>query len=360
MRLLVATPLYPPEPGGPATYAKLLEEHLPARGIRVKVVPFSLVRHLLPGVRHVAYAWELFRYAYRADVIFAQDTFSVGAPAALVALLLRKPFVVRVPGDYAWEQSRQRFGVMDGVDAFQEKRYGPRVEALRTVQRFVVGRADRVIAPSEYFARLVSGWGIPKDRVRAIYNGIDLSVEEEPPRNPPSGKILLSIGRLTPWKGFDLLIRLLSELPRWTLVIAGDGPQRQELKRLALSEGVADRVLFTGAISRAQMFGWCRVADAFALNTSFESFSFQTVEAMHAGVPVIATRVGSIPELIEDGKEGALCAPDDAAAFLAAIRSIETEPELWRARTEAAQEKAARFTITATLDRLEAELRTLL
>ena len=133
MRVLIATGLYPPESGGPATYTKLLEERLPAlpaqagRGFTVSVLPFSTVRHLPKLLRHVAYFAVCWRMARRADVVYAQDTVSVGLPAALAAQCAGKKFVVRVPGDYAWEQGRQRFCVSDELDAFQAKRYGWRL-----------------------------------------------------------------------------------------------------------------------------------------------------------------------------------------------------------------------------------------
>src|SRR5581483_7846403 len=85
MRIFVATGLYPPEPGGPATYTRLLEESLPARGFKVSVLPFRRVRWLPPGVRHAAYFALSVFYALGADIVYAQDAFSVGVPASLAA-----------------------------------------------------------------------------------------------------------------------------------------------------------------------------------------------------------------------------------------------------------------------------------
>src|SRR6185436_880397 len=104
MRILVATGLYPPESGGPATYSKFLVEKLPALGVEVSVLPFSRVRYLPKLVRHVAYFFACASLAREADIVYAQDTVSVGLPAALAAFVARKKFMVRVPGDYAWEQ----------------------------------------------------------------------------------------------------------------------------------------------------------------------------------------------------------------------------------------------------------------
>ena len=149
MRLLIATGLYPPEIGGPATYARLFEERLPGLGFEVTVLPFNTVRHLPPIVRHFVYAWKLAFQARKTDCILVQDTVSTGVPAALVSMILRQKLVVRVPGDYAWEQGTQRFGVIDSLDDFQERAYGWEVALLRALQRFVVRRATKVIVPSE-------------------------------------------------------------------------------------------------------------------------------------------------------------------------------------------------------------------
>jgi glycosyltransferase involved in cell wall biosynthesis len=271
------------------------------------------------------------------------DTFSVCLPAALVARVTRKCFVVRVPGDFVWEQAVQRFGVTDTIEVFQQKRYGFSVEILRTLQRFAVRQANLVVACSDFLKDIVATWGIAPGRLTRIYLGLDFDDMVKAPQNVPEGNIIFSVGRLVPWKGFDMLIDLLPELPEWQLVIAGDGPMRSALEQQARSLAVSDRVTFTGALPRAQVLGWLGRADAFAFNTSFESFSYQLLEAMYSGVPVVTTPVGSIPELLEDGVEGVLCAPNDKHAFRDAIRSIPSEPALWKKRTEAAKTKARTF-----------------
>ncbi|HUD02682.1 MAG TPA: glycosyltransferase [Candidatus Paceibacterota bacterium] len=349
MRILIATPLYPPDVGGPATDAACMKETLPTFGVSVDMVPFSRVRHLPRGIRHLKYFMLLFMRAFRADTIIAMDTVSVGLPAVFAAALTGRPLVVRIPGDYAWEQGKQRFGIEDSLDEFQLRTYSWRVEFLRRVQRFVVRSATMVLVPSRYFEGVVSHWGIKSDRVRCLYLGVDLPPSIETPKHVLAGHIMVSAGRLVPWKGFSMLIGLLPTLPDWNLVIVGDGPERMPLEQQAKKLGVQGRVLFTGALSRKKMLGWCKVADAFVLNTSFESFSFQIVEAMMVGVPVITTRIGSIPELIDDDKEGVLLAPNDAKAFKEAIASIKSDPEKWHERTRAAQHKAQQFSTAVAM-----------
>src|SRR3990167_7909869 len=106
MRIVIATPLYPPEIGGPATYAKLLFEGLPEKGIEVELVKFSDVRHLPKIIRHIAYFLRVLKAARNANVVLALDPVSVGLPAMKAAQKARKPFVVKIVGDYAWEQGQ--------------------------------------------------------------------------------------------------------------------------------------------------------------------------------------------------------------------------------------------------------------
>lgn len=330
-KIFIATGLYPPESGGPATYTKLLEELLPARGFEVSVLPFRTVRHLPPGIRHLAYFFMCVGYAAAADVVYAQDTFSVGLPAALAAKVAGKKFLVRVPGDYAWEQGRQRFGVVEELDEFQTKTYGWRLELLRTMQRFAVRRAVIVVAPSAYLAGIVAGWGIPQSRIATIYNGIALPVPAEPPQQQPKGFLVVSVGRRVPWKGFEALERVVARESRpeggWQLYIAENLP-------------------------RAQALGWVAAADAFVLNSTYEGLSHALLEAMSLGVPIIATSVGGNPELITDGVEGILIPPRDEQALHVALKRIEADPAAARARGAAAAARAKEFTIEKTLDKL--------
>lgn len=350
MKLLIATPLYPPDSGGPATDAALLAKHLPSHGIAVDVYSFKDVRHLPRGIRHLRYAYGLWRRARTADIIVAMDTFSVCLPAAFVARVAAKRFVVRVPGDFAWEQAVQRFGVTDTIEDFQKKRYSLAVETIRALQRFSLKQADLVVVCSDFLENIVATWSITPACLTRIYLGLDFDDRAEAPQKVPHGKIVFSVGRLVPWKGFGALIEILPALPGWHLVLAGDGPMRPALEARAHTLAVAGRVTFTGALPRAQVLGWYRRADAYLLNTSFESFSYQLLEAMISGVPVVTTRIGSIPELLIDGVEGVLCAPDDVCAFQEALQSIEREPELWKKRTKAAMHKAETFSASRSVD----------
>ncbi|MBU6430867.1 MAG: glycosyltransferase family 4 protein [Patescibacteria group bacterium] len=354
MKILIATGIYPPDIGGPATYSKFLYDELPKRGHSVEALSFGEVRELPKIIRHIIYFFKVLNRARKCDIIFAQDPVSVGLPAMLASKILRKKFLIRVAGDYAWEQAVQRFAVREGIDKFQFKRYGLKLELLRLIQKFVIRRAGKVITPSHYFNKIVSGWIGGGDKVETIYNGINLSRDNATVRRSNNSKFkkIISAGRLVPWKGFVTLIKIMNNLPEWRLVIAGDGPMKDELNNLIISLGLEDKVKLAGALPREELLSELRTSDLFILNTSFESFSFQTVEAMNMGAPVIATNIGNLKEIVEDGKDGILIDPDNEGQILSAIKKIAEDENFRDSIVQNAKKKSERFSIEKTLDNL--------
>lgn len=338
MKIVVATGLYPPDIGGPATYAKMLESELPKAGIEPTVLPFGQVRHLPKIVRHLAYTRLLWRAAREADVVYALDPISVGLSALIVSRILRKPFLVRLGGDYAWEQGRLRFGLTCTLDEYTK---GPQrrplpVRLLRFLQNFVVRRARYVVLPSEYLKSIVLTWGVKEERIKVIYSALfPLPVSDSRATIREqlsfSGVVLLTAARLTPWKGVDSLIKLLPQLKaeyeEVTLVIAGDGEARAVLEHTAHSLGVSDRVRFVGKLTKEALGATIKGADVFVYNTSYEGLPHQLLEVMELGTPIVTTNIPGNREVIHDGVEGLLVAPNDLDAFAAAIKRIlENEP----------------------------------
>src|SRR3989344_2133170 len=103
VKILIATPFSTPDIGGPATYSATLSRELPKRGVDVCIVSFRDVRWLPRGIRHLVYFFKCLWSGRGADVIYAQDPFSVGFPALAAARVLRKKFLLKIVGDYAWE-----------------------------------------------------------------------------------------------------------------------------------------------------------------------------------------------------------------------------------------------------------------
>lgn len=362
MRLLVATPLYPPEPGGPATYARALELGLPARGFEISIVPFSEVRRMPRFLRHIAYFWNVFKAAKTADAVLALDPVSVGLPAWCAARLRRKPFIVKVVGDYAWEQGRQRFGVWLALDDFvHSKQMALPVYLLRVVQTTVAKNAAAVIVPSEYLKRIVSVWGVPEGKIRVVYNARPTQAPSSIPESVAAltRPRIVTSGRLVPWKGMHgviaAMIGIRKRIPSAELVVIGDGPEREALERYAkvrLGKGYT----FTGALAHNEALAVMADADVFVLNSSYEGLSHILIEALELGKAIVATKAGGNPELIRHEENGLLISVGDSEALAAACISI-LEDSVLAARLEThARESAVRYSPEAMLDATAAVL----
>lgn len=352
MRVLIATPLYPPDPGGPATYVRTLEEALPGAGVDVMVVKFGLVRRFPKLLRHLIYFFMVLRSGKEADLILALDPVSVGLPAALAARFLKKPLVVKVVGDYAWEQGRQRFGLTDTLDQFATARSLPfEVRFLQGVESWVARSAVRIIVPSEYLKRVVSTWkDVEPASISVIYNAMR---SEETGRAPDAVLALphpriVSIGRLVPWKQMEGVIEAVKDIEGASLVIVGDGPSRARLEQLA-AEVAPGKVLFTGALPHDATLATLREADIFVLNSTYEGLSHLLIEALSLGVPSIATAVGGNPELVTDGENGLLIESRDTEMLTAAIRRLIADDVLRTRLSGNARASSARFSMDAMI-----------
>lgn len=352
MKILIATGLYPPEIGGPATYSATLERELPRSGIETIVLPFKRVRKAPVIIRHIWYFFLVLREGKHADILYAQDPVSVGLPTMLAAFFLRKKFVVKVVGDYAWEQASQRFDFTGTVEDFQHAELLLIPQLLRALERFVARRAARVVVPSKYLGKIVREWGVEKKVITVIYNGMEELADtgnREVLRGllKFSGHLLISIGRLVPWKGFKELIgisaRLKKDFPDLKLMIIGAGPDLALLEQEAEAKGLADDVIFTGALPRDVLLRYVRASDVFVLNSRYEGFSHQLLEVMMVGVPIIATKIGGNPEAIDHEQSGFLVAPNDTKHIENYTKALLTDTALRARVVLAAKRKVKQF-----------------
>lgn len=356
MRIALATPLYPPEIGGPATYAHLLATKLQAHdpSSSVDVIPFVRVRRLPKLVRHAAYLLEVRRAARSADAVLALDPVSTGLPALYAAKLAGKPFFVKVVGDYAWEQGKQRFGITDSLDDFVVRKDVPvAVRMLRHVQTYVARSAVKVIVPSEYLKRIVCAWGIDPEKIEVVYNAVEVPEASSIPQAIgalPRPRIV-TVGRLVPWKRIDGVIDAVASLGEHaSLVVVGEGPDRHALEAKARMK-LGTRAYFTGALAHPDTLAVIKDADAFVLNSTYEGLSHLLIEALAVGAPIIATDAGGNGEVITHEKTGLLIpvGTGEGAELKAALERLLGDKVLCRDLSHAAKADASRFSVDAML-----------
>lgn len=365
------TGIWPPDVGGPAVHAPALAAFLTERGHEVHVVTTAdqppearsytihwVTRVLPPGLRHLAVASMVARVARRTDVVYAT---SMVRRAGIGASVARRPLVVKVVSDEAYERTRRARRFEGTLDEFQTFPGGRRIRALRASRTAALRRARRVISPSAYLRELAIGWGLDQDRVVVVPN-------PAPPVPPlPSrealrieldvdGPLLAFAGRLTAQKALDVAFAAVGRVPGLTLLVAGDGPERARLEAVVRDSGLGDRIRFLGALDRVGVLELFRAADVSVLSSAWENFPHTVVEALSVGCPVIATAVGGVPEVVRDGENGLLVPPDDVAALAAAIRMFFGDDELRRRLAENAPASVASYTEDAVFARIEAEL----
>ncbi len=350
MKVLIVSGIWPPDLGGPASHAPEFAAFLRVRGNEVEIVTTAssaparegfpvrwVSRGLPPGIRHLAGVVAIARAARAAEVVYAT---SMTRRAALGAALARRPLVLKLTADEAYERERRSGRFTGDLDAFQGHSGGLRVALLRRTRMWAVGRARHVFTPSAYLRELVVGWGIVPDRVSVSPN----PAPEMPPLPPRDqlraeygfeGPTLAFAGRLMAAKALDVALSALALVPDVRLVIVGDGPDRAALERQRDALGLGDRVRFLGGLGRDGVLRVFRAADAVLLSSRWENFPHVVVEALAVGTPVIASAVGGVPEVVRDGENGLLVPAGDSEALAAAIRRLLGDDEL-RARLAAA------------------------
>ena len=359
MRLLIATPHYPPESGGPGTYAKLLADTFPAQGVTVDVVRFALVRGYPKIFRPMLYLWHVMRAAKGADVFLTLDPVSTGFPSALASILLRKPFIAKIVGDCAWERGRQKYGVTASLDEFvRMKRVPLPVSMYRSAQVWVARRASRIIVPSNYLKAIVAAWGIAESKIEVVYNSVELghAAEVPPAVRTLEGFTIVTVARLVRWKHIDQIILALRDVPEANLIVVGDGPERAHLEQLASGN---PRVLFTGALPNEEAVAIMKTADVMVLNSSYEGMSHVLIEGLMAGLAIVATRAGGNEEVLAEGS-GMLIPVGDREALAAALRQLKADPELRTRLGQAAQTRSVLFSPETMLRKTRAVLQSVL
>ncbi|GAB3251256.1 glycosyltransferase family 4 protein [Alteromonas gracilis] len=209
------------------------------------------------------------------------------------------------------------------------------IEEPRRRDRWLYADAERllaraagslVVAPSEPLARYARDYvGLPADRVRVVPNGVD--TDRFVPGGQPGedGIHLVWLGVLAPVKRVHLLLDVLDAVPGTRLTLIGDGPLRADLECRIAERGLVDRVRLTGML--ADPAPVLREADLFVLPSGAENLPLALLQAMASGLPVVASRVGGIPDVVREGVEGRLVPADRPDLLSAAVADLVAAPE---------------------------------
>jgi len=365
-RILIATNIFPPLIGGPATFADRLGHVLAARGQVVTVVcsstdatdpadrrrPFRVIR-VATGNR---YAYEFQVRSVLAREFLTHKRILVAGLETYVHDAIRlvpRRYILRVPGDTVWESARNYGVTTAGFDAFQAAvEPPPAVRRIADQRHRYLALAKTVVTPSNYLQGVVRRWpGVPLD-LRTIHNGVDLAEYLERAAERRSGRPLriLFVGRLTNWKGVETLLLAGRNLADCEIAIVGDGPELPMLETLHAQLVCPASIRFIGRQREAQVREHMLASDVLVLPSNYEGLSHTLLEACAAGLVPVVSGIGGNLEVVTDGVDGLVVPYGDPDALGAALARLIADEDLRLRLAQNARARAASFPFSATVD----------
>ena len=380
--IVLITPIFPPGGGGAAVVHYQLCKQLGSEACAVVLsadgeeaarfdraqtfpvvrLPFLAGRRAQIGPRWLRASWNIVgkRLLPRIPLAFLlmrhlrrlrPDVVCIGGLDSLYWIL---PLVRRI------SQSKVVFYI-HGEEVPPGNDMGPISKRLYHRSIAAMKKADAVVTVSAWTARRVRELGIPQERVKVIYNGVDHSRFFPGPadeaikvRHQLAGKrTILTVARLDPRKGHETVLRaipaVLREFPNAVYVIVGDGPQRTTLERLVRSLGIDEHVVFARGVSDAEIPAYYRTCELFVQpnrrmpDGDDEGFGLVFLEAGACRRPVIGGRSGGVPEAVVDGETGILVNGDSVQETADAILRLLSNPELSSRMATAGWLRSRRF-----------------
>jgi len=270
--------------------------------IGMNIAPFLLAASTYPILKAVL------RDGYNFNIIDAHYFYPDGVAAVILGQCLGRPVTITARGN----------------DLSLIARY----PIPRRLICWAANQAAGLITVCSALKDALVDLGVPQERIRVMRNGVDLNLfrphdrEEARAKLGLDGPTLISVGHLIERKGNHLTIEALAQLPDFKLLIVGDGPEEDCLRRLAVRLGVGDRVSFLGAKDQRELPCYYSAADALVLASSREGWANVLLESMACGTPVVATKIWGTPEVVQAPEAGQLVSERTPEAIACGIRQL--------------------------------------
>lgn len=371
MKILIVND-YNEQIGGAETYIHSLTDQLLKLGHHVEIYTasdnfkdsFTKRKILISYLNRIFNIRQYFLFkkkllVFKPDVIHLQNIFNEVSPSILLAK--KNIPVLMTIHDYHLVQAvftqEERNGKKCKIAVCKGclNCVGLKGMIFEKVKRFIhsllLNKIDLFIAPSKYMQKIISESSSYKPRL--IYYGIDLTKSSK----VTSKSSALFSGRLTKGKGVDVLLEsvapIIKKVPNFRLTIAGDGELKEFLVRRARELHISDKVTFLGYLEREAMLECYHKCTLLVVPSTWaETFGLVCVEALSMGRPVVATNVGGIPEIVQDGFNGYLCRPNDTKALSEAIIRIISNESLLQKFSLNAHESIKKFDINRHIDQV--------
>jgi glycosyltransferase involved in cell wall biosynthesis len=357
-RICLLTESFYPKIGGGETHARLLSATLVRRGVPVFILTQRQVRSWprvdevdgvpvqrvgVPGSarfgKFLMMPAVLLALLYRRrdyDIIYVCGFRTLGPIAVLLLLTTGCRCVLRA-------ESCEELSGADILRKFRRGMMRRTAGFLIAMRNALMRRADRFLSISSVIRQEFLQCGVPPERIVSIKNGIDIArfspvapaekTELRRRLHLPDGLLCTYTGKLNRMKGLEMLLRawrrLVARHPEFHLVLVGSGANQflsceNELRAFVRDKDLERSVTFTGAVSNVHEY--LQASDLFVFPSECEALGISLVEALACGLPAVATRVGGIPDVVDDGVDGRLIEVGDEDGLVSAIESLSEDP----------------------------------
>jgi glycosyltransferase involved in cell wall biosynthesis len=356
-KILLATPIYPPEIGGPATYTKELSQRLHDKydltiltyGEEGKSPVFpgtkliTINKSLSMPIRVLMYTLKLLSISKDFDLIYVQNAVASGLPVAINKMIRKTPFILKFVGDEAWERATQRKETTKFLEDFlanyKTEKLGKWIKVLLAIQRFTLQKADIVTTPSQYLGEaLIKNYGVKAENFLVNYNASE--TEDKELEFPVAKKEfqVCTTARLTKWKNIDGLIEAIKivkpKFPELSFVTSGDGPELTHLQNLTKKLDAEGYVKFLGRVSREETYKLRKESAIYILNSTYEGLPHTALTTFQARIPIIATDTPGTNEAVYDGVTGLLVPVNNPNKLAEAIERLLNDKGLQKKLVE--------------------------
>jgi glycosyltransferase involved in cell wall biosynthesis len=312
-KVLIVSPIFPPDIGGPSSYIKGLVENKPT-SLDLQIVAFCsktpikildnqqiLTTNGISLTRQLALLTHLLPTTRKAYVIYSQGTVTVGYACIKHNRILKKRLILKFVGDEIWENYRKNPKNTDALEEFYDKQKGE--SRLLKIHRDVLLAADAIVTPSQYLKDfLVKYHQVNDSKIHIIPNPIEI---KNPIKYQKIKNQLVVVGRLVPWKHVDQVIRAVDNARNssnndYKLVIVGDGPEIKRINKVVQELHANDWATFMGSLAKADTYRVIGESHKLILYSSYEGMSHSIIESWRLGTPVIVSSIKANTMLVKD------------------------------------------------------------
>lgn len=314
-RVTILTGIYPPDSGGPATFAVSFSQFVRKQGFTSKVIsltdgPGKETRDAGETVKLISRDLGLFKRTFLVSfqilLEFLQKSHVIAngffVETYLASFLLRGKYTAKVPGDIVWERAINSGKTNSDVKSFQGQKLDKKYKLFRFLFSRSLLRAENVVVPSPLLYELCLNWGVPPSKLHLVYNSVDTDYFK-PKKNSSLKFDCIAVNRLVELKNVDQIIIACNNL-NLSLLIVGDGPEMERLT--SLSKQLNAKTFFAGNASQSEILNYLQSSSIYILNSTVDATAYSLLEARSCGLISVANIKTGASEVITDLKDGYL------------------------------------------------------